>query len=71
MDETFKDYLEKLPRFLIPDGLVQSKTVTGTRILGGDLADYIESCVNLLNTEENLSPQSMFQVFPNMRLTDC
>ena len=63
MDDKFKDYLEKLPLFLIPDGLVQSKTVAGTRILGGDLAGYIEICVNLLNSEENLSPQSMFQVF--------
>jgi len=63
MTENFKDHLEKLPFCLFHDGAVaQPKLVYGAQIIAADLADYVEIDVDLLNSDENLSPQSMFQV---------
>ena len=63
MTEKFKNHLEKLPFFLFPDGAVaQPKLVAGAQIIAADLADYVEIYVDLLNSDENLSPQSMFEV---------
>lgn len=62
MEDVFKDHLEKLLCFLFPNGAVEPKIVAGTRILASDLAGYIESYVNLLNSDEGLSPLSIFQV---------
>ena len=63
MAEKFKNHLEKLPFFLFADGAVaQPKLVAGAQIIAADLADYVEIYLDLLNSDENLSPQSMFQV---------
>ena len=62
MEDVFKDHLEKLLCFLFPNGAVEPKIVAGTRILASDLSGYIESYVNLLNSDEGLSPISIFQV---------
>jgi len=64
MNPNFKDYLGKLPTFLFPDGGVeQPKLVAGTPVLAGDVAGYVEYYVNLLNSDDKLSPHSMFQVY--------
>lgn len=64
MKDAFKDHLEKFIGFLFPtDGGIQPKVVAGTRILTtNDVAGYIESYVNLLNSDEGLSPLSIFEV---------
>jgi len=62
MEEEFKEYLEKFLCFLFPNGTVEAKTVAGNQILASDLTDYVESYVDLLNSDESLSSQSIFQV---------
>lgn len=63
MNPKFKDYLGGLPTFLFPNGTVeQPKLIAGTPVLAGDIAGYVESYVNLLNSDHKLSPHSMFQV---------
>ena len=62
MNKIFIEHLQKLLKFLIPGSNVQAKTIAGNPILAKNLADYIEVFVNLLNSDKNLSPQSMFKV---------
>jgi len=62
MEEIFQDHLKELPNFLFHYGAVEPKTVAGTPILAGDVSGHVELYVDLLNSNENLSPQSMFQV---------
>ena len=64
MDQIFKEHLAKLPFFLFPDGEVQPKLLAGKKVLAGNLADFVEIYVNLLNSDKTLSAQSMFQVLP-------
>jgi len=64
MVDKFKDHLEKLVPFLIfsNDGNIQQKTVAGSQVLAGDVANYVESYVDLLNLDKGLSPESIFEV---------
>lgn len=63
MKENFKDHLGKLPAFLFPNGAVgQAKLVAGKPILASELANFVEYYVNLLNSDDKLSAQSMSQV---------
>ena len=63
MNANFKDHLGELPAFLFPNGVVeQPKLVAGTPVLAGNVAGYVEYYVDLLNSDDKLSPQSMFQV---------
>ena len=63
MNPNFKDHLGELPAFFFLNGTVeQPKLVAGTPVLAGDVAGYVEYYVNLLNSDDKLSPQSMFQV---------
>jgi len=63
MNENFKNHLGKLPTFLFPNGTVEEpKRVAGTPVLAGDVISHVEYYVNLLNSDDKLSPQSMFQV---------
>ncbi len=64
MKDIFKYHLEKFIGFLFPtDGGIQPKVVAGARILvTNDFAGLIESYVNLLNSDEGLSPLSIFEV---------
>ena len=62
MEDDFKEHLEKFISSLFLDGMVQPKTVAGTRVLASDLSGYIESYVDLLNSDQTLSAQSIFQV---------
>ncbi len=70
MDQIFKDHLAKLPLFLFPDGEVQPKLIAGNPILAGDLANHVEIYVDLLNSDETLSAQSIFQVLLLRFLSD-
>lgn len=63
MNEKFKNHLGKLPIFLFPNGAVEEpKLVAGTPVLAADVIVHVEYYVQLLNSDEKLSPQSMFQV---------
>jgi len=63
MNSNFKDHLGELPTFLFPNGAVEEpKLVFETPLLAGDVADYMENYVNLLNSDGQLSPQSLFTV---------
>ena len=63
MNEKFKEHLGELPAFLFPNGAFrQAKLVAGKPFLAGESANLAEYCVNLLNSDDKLSPQSMFQV---------
>jgi len=62
MEDDFKKHLEKFINFLFPDGMVQPKTMAGTRVLASDFSSYMEYYVNLLNSDQTLSTQSIFQV---------
>jgi len=63
MNANFKDHLGALPNFLFPNEAVeQPKLVAGVPVLAGDVAGHVEIYVDLLNSDENLSPQSMSQV---------
>ena len=62
MEDEFKKHLEKFINFLFPDGMVQPKTMAGTRVLASDLSSYIEYFANRLNSYETLSDRSIFQV---------
>jgi len=63
MNENFKNHLGKLPTFLFPKGTVEEpKLVAGTPVLASDVICHVEHYVNLLNSDDKLSPQSMFQV---------
>ena len=63
MNANFKYHLGELPAFLFPNGAVeQAKLVAGTPILTGDLTNLVGYYVDLLNSNDNLSPHSMSQV---------
>jgi len=62
MEDEFKDQLETLLFFLFPNGTAKPKMVAGTRVLANDLTDYVESYVDLLNSEQGLSALSIFEV---------
>lgn len=63
MNQKFKEHLGELPTFLFPNRKVeQPKLVAGTPVLAGDVAGHVEYYVNLLNSDDKLSPESMFQV---------
>lgn len=62
MNTDFKDHLKELPFFLFRGAIEETKKVGGTRILAGELAGHMEYYVDLLNSDDNLSPQSMSQV---------
>ena len=63
MDPNFKDHLGELPTFLFPNGAVeQPKLVAGNPVPAGDVTGYVEYYLNLLNSDEKLSPQSLSQV---------
>lgn len=64
MNPKFRDHLGELPTFLFPNGAVgQAKLVAGKRLLANDFANFVENYVNLLNSDDTLSPQSMSQVY--------
>jgi len=63
MSANFKGHLGTLPNFLFPNGAAeQPKLVAGIPVLAGDVAGHAEIYVDLLNSDENLSPQSISQV---------
>ena len=62
MKAVFQDHLKELPIFLFPDGAVVPKTVAGNPILACDVAGHVKVYLDLLNSNESLSPQSVFQV---------
>ena len=62
MKGVFQDHLKELPIFLFPDGAVEPKTVAGNLILAGDVVGHVKVYLDLLNSNESLSPQSVFQV---------
>lgn len=62
MKEPFKEHLDKFLTFLFPDETIEPKTVAGNRILARDVPAYVESYVDLLNRDDSLSAQSIFQV---------
>ena len=69
MNTDFKDHLKDLPFFLFRDAIQETKKVAGTPILAGELADHMEFYVNLLNSDDSLSPQSMSQVITLIQFT--
>lgn len=62
MEDEFKNQLETLLFFLFPNGTAKPKMVAGTRVLASDLTGYVESYVDLLNSDKGLSALSIFQV---------
>ena len=63
METNFKDHLGELPTFLFPNTAVeQAKLVAGTMVLAGDIIGLVEDYVNVLNFDDKLSPQPMFEV---------
>lgn len=63
MKAEFREHLADLICFLLSAGAgVPPKTVGGSPVLASDFANYVESYVHLLNTNKDLSSQSIFQV---------